>query len=215
MMKGAIFDMDGVLVDSEPLYQANWTQLAEAFGQTPNPNFPVAVGGTNGEEMRQVIRNFYPSVDPYAFQKACIARVGQIIDEQGVPLKAGVRELLQFFRARGIKIAVASSAARERILKNLQKTEILDAFDTVVSSLEVAHGKPEPDIFLAAARQLSLAPEECYVFEDSINGVRAGMAAGCAVVMVPDLAPPPDELNVYKVCSSLCEVRTLIEQGII
>lgn len=106
------------------------------------------------------------------------------------PVKPGAREILEFFRAGGMKLAVASGQQVER-------------------------GKPEPDIFLLAAQEIGCEPEECCVFEDGANGVRAGMAAGCVTVMVPELVPPAEGLMVSKVCSSLLEAKEQIEAGLL
>lgn len=215
MRAGAIFDMDGLLLDTERLYQESWVEMAKRFGQKPDPAFPTAVSGTSGQWMRELIRKYYPAVDPNAFQAGCVARVDQILDEQGPPVKPGVRELLEYLRGRGVKIAVASSSKRERILSNLRAAGLERFFHAVVSGQEVERGKPEPDIFLLAAERIGCAPEDCYVFEDSVNGVRAGMAAGCVTVMVPDTVPPPEGLAVSEVCSSLLDVRALMEEGLL
>ena len=214
-MKGAIFDMDGLLLDTERLYQESWVEMAKQFGQKPDPAFPSAVSGTNGEGMRQIIREYYPAVDAHAFQAGCVARVESILDEQGPMEKPGARELLEYFRARGIKTAVASSTGKNRILSNLRQTGLDTFFDAVVSGQEVTRGKPEPDIFLLAAERIGCAPEEFYVFEDSANGIRAGMAAGCVTVMVPDMVPPSKNLPVSRVCVSLHEAKDLIEKGLL
>ena len=212
-MKGAIFDMDGLLLDTERLYRESWVALAAEFGQTPDPVFPSAVSGSNGEGMLEIIRRHYPAVDAQAFMESCIARVEGILDRQGAPVKPGARELLAFFQTQGFKIAVASSSGGARILANLRQTGLDGFFSAVVSGQEVERGKPEPDIFLLAAERIGCPPELCYVFEDGINGVRAGMAAGCVTVMVPDQVPPPEGLAVSRVCASLGEAKTLIETG--
>lgn len=212
-MRGAIFDMDGLLLDTERLYRESWVETAKEFGQTPVPEFPAAVSGSNGEVMRQIVHRYYPVVDAQAFIQNCIDRVDRILDREGAPEKPGARVLLGFLRARGMKIAVASSSARERILANLRRAGIAAAFDAVVSGQEVERGKPEPDIFQLAAHRLGFPPEECYVFEDSVNGVRAGMAAGCTTVMIPDQVPPTEGLKVSQVCKDLREVMTLMEAG--
>jgi len=214
-MRGAIFDMDGLLLDTERVYQESWLETAKRFGQTPYPEFPVAVSGTTGEEQRRIIRRYYPEADPWAFQADCISRADRLLDRQRPPEKPGARAILEYFRGRGIKTALASSSGRERVLSNLRRTNLEHLFDALVSGQEVERGKPEPDIFLLAAERLGCPPEECYVFEDSINGVRAGMAAGCAAVMVPDLVQPPEGLAVYRVCASLTEAKTLLEGGLL
>lgn len=212
-MRGAIFDMDGLLLDTERLYRESWVEMANQFGQRANPAFPPAVSGTSGEGMRQVIRKYYPAVDACAFQAGCIARVDGILDEQGPPVKPGAREILEYFRSRGFKTAVASSTKKERILSNLRQAGMSALFDVIVSGQEAARGKPEPDIFLLAAERIGCTPEVCYVFEDSLNGVRAGMAAGCVTVMVPDQVPPAEGLAVSAVCSSLLDAVALMESG--
>ncbi len=215
MKRGAIFDMDGLLLDTERLYQESWVEMARIFGQLPDPAFPSAVSGTSGEGMREVIRRYYPAADPYAFQAGCLARVDAILDQQGPPVKPGAGELLEYLSAQGVNIAVASSSGRKRILSNLRATGLERFFDAVASGQQVERGKPEPDIFLLAAKKIGLPPEDCYVFEDSLNGVRAGMAAGCLTVMVPDLVLPPEGLPVSRVCASLHEAKELMEQGLL
>lgn len=212
-MKGAIFDMDGLLLDTEKVYQEQWLETAKQFGQKPLLEFAAAVSGTSGEGQRQIIRRWYPEVDAYAFQKDCISTVDSRLDRQCAPEKPGAREILEFLRSQGLKTAVASSSSQERIRSNLRQRELEGLFDAVVSGQEAARGKPEPDIFLLAAERIGCPPEACYVFEDSVNGVRAGLAAGCKTVMVPDLVPPPENLSGYSVCSSLLEAKELIERG--
>lgn len=128
-------------------------------------------------------------------------------------MKPGAKELLEYFQAQGIQTAVASSSGQERILLNLRMTELDGFFHAIISGQQVERGKSEPDIFLLAAKKVGCAPETCYVFEDSVNSVRAGMATGCTTVMVPDLVSPPKGLAVSRVCTSLLEAKALIEAG--
>lgn len=214
MKKGAIFDMDGLLFDTERIFRDSWTAMAQRFGQVPDPRFPAAVAGTSGEGMRDVIRRYYPAVDPYAFQSGCIAHAAELL-RQDLPEKPGIRQILAFFQSQGTRLAVASSSGREMILDNLRRAGIDACFDAVVSGDQVSRGKPEPDIFLLAARQLDCPPEDCYVFEDGINGARAGIAAGCATVMIPDLFPPTEDLRTgcAGIFSSLLEAKEAIAAG--
>ena len=214
MKKGAIFDMDGLLFDTERVFRDSWVEMAARFGQTHNPDFPAAVCGTSGEGMRAVVRRYYPEVDAQAFIDGCIARAAEVIREY-LPEKPGMREILSFFRTRGVRLAVASSSGREMIEDNLRRAGVLEHFDAVVSGTEVERGKPEPDIFLLAARMLGCAPEDCYVFEDGVNGARAGIAAGCATVMIPDLAAPPEDLRTgcAGIFASLNDAREALAVG--
>ena len=194
MKQGAIFDMDGLLFDTERLYQDSWVQTAADFGQTPDPNFPKAICGTSGEHSLEVIRAHYPAVDAEAFLAHGVAWVQQQV-AQGAPEKPGVHEILTYLRGCGVKLAVASSSGRAMIEGNLRHAGILELFDAVVSGDEITRGKPEPDIFLLAADKIGCAPQDCYVFEDGFNGVRAGAAAGCATIMIPDLMQPDETLR--------------------
>lgn len=194
MKKGAIFDMDGVLFDTEQLYQKIWDAVAIDMGQRPSPAFRRDVSGTSGETMRDVVRKYYPTLDPDTYISACLSRL-QEIEKSYVPEKPGLRPFLDFLQSHGVKIAVASSSPVSMIENNLRVSGVERYFTSVVSGLQVERGKPAPDIFLHAAKSLGLTPEECYVFEDSFNGIRAGVAAGCFTIMIPDLFEPTDEIR--------------------
>lgn len=199
--RGAIFDMDGVLFDTERVYQETWHEIAAERQVELDGGFLKAITGTNGETMRRVVKEFYHTDDASEVIGQCMKRVREKLTVR-VPMKKGVLEILQYFQAEGLRIAIASSSSREQILSNLRLTGISEYFDEIVSGAEVAHGKPAPDIFLKAAEKIGLAPGECFVFEDSENGVKAGHAAGCVTVMVPDLIEPSPELRNY--CSGIC-----------
>lgn len=191
--KGAIFDMDGLLFDTEQVYQDTWHEIAAERGITLGEGFLEAVSGTNGSRMCQVIVDFYHVSDGTEIMLECLKRVRQKLASY-VPVKKGAPEILSSFQKAGIRMAVASSSSLEQIRANLHTAGMEDYFDTLVSGSEVAHGKPAPDIFLYAAERLGLKPEECFVFEDSENGIRSGHAAGCAAIMIPDLIAPSPEI---------------------
>lgn len=194
MKQGAIFDMDGLLFDTERMYRDSWKQSAQQFGLVHNPDFPRTVCGSSGAHMREIILQYYPQVDAKAFANDCILRVEREL-ETHVPEKTGVRDILQYFKQHGVRVAVASSSKRATVLHNLKQADILSYFDAVVSGDQVTHGKPAPDIFRLAAQQIGCKPENCYVFEDGTNGIRAGAAAGCTTIMIPDLTPPNAQLE--------------------
>ncbi len=193
MLKGAIFDMDGLLLDTERLYCESWIEAARAFRQEPVEGFPRAVCGSSGQKMLDIIGEYYPEVDAEAFRDFCLCRVLDILQRE-IPEKPGMREILYFFHKHGVKLAVASSTKLDTIKDSLGRLGVLPLFDAVVSGQQVENGKPAPDIFLLAAERIGCAPGECYVFEDSANGIRAGVAAGCCTVMIPDLIEPDAEL---------------------
>ena len=214
MKKGAIFDMDGLLFDTERLYRESWQEIAVQCGVTPDPQFPWAVAGTSGRKMQEVVQQYYPQVDAQAFIARVIARVERMV-EQDVPQKPGMREILEYLRKNQVKIAVASSSSQKAILHNLQKARAEFYFDAVISGEQVENGKPAPDIFLTAAEKIGVAPQECYVLEDGVNGARAGIAAGCTTVMVPERDQLPDDLrkNCAGIYRSLHEALAAMEAG--
>ncbi len=188
-MRGAIFDMDGLLIDSERIWQGRWYEMAEERGVTLADTFPRDMCGTGGEQTLAVIRRYYGTDEPRAVLDECTERVHRI-QRAGVPLKPGVEIILRGLRGAGYRIAVASSSPMDMIEHNLATNGVREYFDVLTSGGEVEHCKPEPDIFLLAAKRLGIPPEECYVFEDSLNGVKAGWRAGCRAVMIPDLVQP-------------------------
>lgn len=216
MKKGAIFDQDGLMFDTEVLYGKCWLAVGEELGIDVTDEFFAAVRGSSGPHMMAIVRQFFPDIDADDYVKRVFEK-SFLLQDQELPEKKGLRELLAFFKENGVIMTVASSTVRPRVEKNLKKSGLYEYFETLTTGDEVTLGKPDPQIFLKAAAKLGLAPEDCYVFEDSFNGVRAGKAAGCCTVMVPDLIGPDEELSkVYDACcKDLLEVIDLIKADII
>jgi len=214
MKKGAIFDMDGLLLDTERLYQRAEKEIAELMGFTPDPGFTEAICGTSGQTAYNVITRFYPSADPVKFWDSVMDWMRKEL-KRNVPKRPGADEILSYLQSQGIKMAVASSSGREMIENNMRHAGFEKYFEAIVSGSEVEHSKPAPDIFFEAAKRIGIPPEECYVFEDGVNGARAGIEAGCATVMIPDLVQPTDDLreNCAAICPSLTEALELLRDG--
>ena len=215
MKRGAIFDMDGTLFDMEKLYRQAWLDVAEEFGEEKNYELPTAISGTNlGEESLQIIKRFYPNIDAEAYLARVLEEV-RAAAEKNLELMAGVEDILKFFQAAEVKMAVASSAPVEVIEKNLTRSDLRDCFVVLVGGNQVSNGKPAPDIFLLAAKKLNLAPSDCYIFEDSFNGIRAANSSGGAAIMIPDTVQPTEEIK--KICAAiypnLTEAKLSIERG--
>ena len=214
MIKGVIFDMDGLMFDTERLWDTLWEPACQALG-VPMPedteSFYASGRGLAGQYLQEHVHKYFPQVDP----QKMVDKIWQIGDErfaQGVPCKPGLKELLALLEERGLPRIVASSSPRNMIEQNLQTTGTARYFHDIVCGADVEHSKPAPDIFLEAARRLGLDIRDCLVLEDSYNGVRAGHAAGAVTIMVPDLAQPDEEIRqLYtRCCHDLYEVRDLL-----
>lgn len=212
-MQGAIFDMDGLLLDTERIYQDGWNECAKNYVDQVDPEVALACAGSSGEQILRILEKYYPGIDGKALNKDVIQYYQKRVLKD-LRLKKGVIEILKYFKSKGIKMAVASSSLQEIISSNLEKVEILDYFDVIVSGQQLKRNKPYPDIFLEAANQLNLQAENCYVFEDSINGVRAGLEAGCKTVMVPDSQFPKKEFfeKCYGIFPSLIQAMEQIQK---
>ena len=216
MKNGAIFDMDGLMFDTEVIYGRAWSLAGERLGVTIPDGFHTAVCGSNGENAKKIIQTYLPEVDCDALMKLTY-QISYDLQRRALPEKPGLHEILEFFRSRGVKMAVASSTQREQVEWNLEKSGIRSYFDAVVTGEDVSHSKPDPEAFLIASARLGLPASDCYVFEDSFNGVRAGHAAACCTVMIPDLRQPDQEIaQYYDACfPDLLTALQRIKKGII
>lgn len=210
--KGVIFDMDGVLFDTERMYQQTWKEIADERNIRLAEDFLFAISGTNGTYMKKVIETYYQVQDGSTIIEECMERMRKKLSVH-VPLKEGVHEILSYLKKQNLLLTVASSSSRIQIEENLMRSGIREYFTDITSGAEVAHGKPAPDIFQRAAEKIGCKPEECFVFEDSENGVKAGSAAGCTTIMIPDLIEPTPELRAYcaEICKDFTQVRDEIE----
>lgn len=215
MFEGVIFDMDGLMFDTEKVWAECWVPTLEIMGIPMRAGIADAARGTAGGEFAEVVHEWFgPDVDAERVRNVW-HEVATVRFQSGVEKKPGLDELLCYLGQKGIPAAVASSSPAEQIRRHLDFAGVSGCFDAVVSSLEVERAKPEPDVFLRAAELLGVVPERTLVLEDSYNGVRAGAAGGFFTVMVPDLAAPTPEMRglARRVCSSLLEVRDLLAAG--
>lgn len=196
MITAVVFDMDGILFDTERLCRDCWIALSKEFA-IPNMEEVYALCiGVNVQTTRQIVYDNYGKDFPFEeYDRRASAMYNEYIAEHGVPVKEGVRETLEALAKAGAKIAVASSTRREKVLRLLASAGIDRYFTAVVGGDTVTHSKPDPEIFLTACEALSVAPEEAIAVEDSHNGIRAAHAAGMLAVMVPDLLPVTEEMR--------------------
>jgi len=194
---GAIFDQDGLLFDTEKVYQRAWVRAAAEQGVDVPSSFPTRFCGLGKGAISEIVRASYPQLDVPRYCDRAV-RIAWDAQLSGVPdKKPGLLEMLGFCRDNGIRTAVASSSIRQVVLHNLEAAGVAGYFDAVVTGEEVANGKPAPDIFLRAASKIGVAPERCCVFEDAFSGLRGAFAAGALPVMVPDLVQPTEEIRSF------------------
>ena len=186
-----IFDLDGVLVDSEIWWDDVRMAFAASHGRAWTPDDRAAVMGANSAAWARIMRDrLHLDLPEATIERAIVDGVVGRYRHEGAPLIPGAIETVRSIAAR-LPVAVASSAHAEVISAALAATGLAEVFEVVVSSDEVAHGKPAPDVYLEAARRLEVEPSACLVVEDSYNGVLAGKAAGMTVVLVPNRSVPP------------------------
>ena len=213
-LRGVVFDMDGVLFDTEKIYDEAWLEAARRL-RIPNIEPAIiACKGVNGAFARAYFATDYPQVDYDAFERIASECFEEIVEARGLPEKPGLHEILDFLQGAGIPVALATSTGRERCLRHLAKSGVEPYFRAVVAGDQVAHGKPAPDIYLAACAALGLNPADCVAVEDSYNGIRSAHAAGLRAVMVPDLLPPTEEMRdlAWRVLDSLNDLATALEK---
>ena len=211
-VKAVVFDMDGLLVDTEQVVFAAMQAAAEGEGrEMPFEIFKQLVGLPGHVSDRIVVEHFGEDFDLVAW-RAGVSRHFDEIAAAGVALKAGVVELLDALDSRGLPRAVATSSTRQAVDHSLGQHGLVERFDAIISRELQAHHKPHPDPFLKAAQAISTAPEDCLALEDSHNGVRAAAAAGMMTIMVPDLLDPTEEMQMLAVhiAADLHEVRALL-----
>lgn len=190
-----IFDMDGLMLDTERLAARAWSDAADALGVAFDMTLALAMVGRNFADCAAMVRAHYGAGYPVdALLGRWHATYDAIVEREGLALKPGVHELLDWLDAHAIPCAVATSTRAERARAKLARTALLPRFRDVVGGDEVARGKPAPDIYAEAARRLGAVAHECLVLEDSEPGVRGALAAGMAPIMVPDLHPPSPAL---------------------
>ena len=210
---GILFDMDGLVLDSERLYTRFWREAAETFGY--HMTFEQSLGMRSlGKKYGQpyLTSLFGPGVDYTELRNRRIELMEAYINVHGIAPKPGIYELMDFLNRNQIPAAITSSSPTENIRRHLKNAELLHRFDALCSGHTVPNGKPAPDIYLLGAESLGLDPRNCLALEDSPTGIRAAHAAGCLPVMIPDLDQPGPETEtlLYARADSLTDIIPLI-----
>jgi len=217
MIKAVVFDMDGVIFDSEKLYRKHWMITGAEYGIPEDLMHELCnlmAGSTKERNEKMMKARFGEEFDYMTFRSKTMTRMDQDILENGVELKPGVVELFDYLKEHDIKIGLATSTQQERAARTLPNAGIISYFDDIVYGGVVANGKPAPDIYLKACENLRVSPEDAVGIEDSINGVKSSAAAGLYTVMVVDLIEPTDEIRplANQIYDSLFDVITMLEK---
>lgn len=212
-IKGAIFDQDGLLFDTEVVFERSWLRAGEELGLPVTVQLTRSLSGCGRKELAIAIANAFPGIDPEILVERAHNLAAEAQMAMTPVIKPGVREILECCRRHGIRTAVASSSMRHLVDHNLSATGLTGYFDEIVTGRDVENGKPAPDIFLLAAFRIGVRPDQCIVFEDAFTGIRAAHAAGCQAVLIPDrTAPTAEILKICRTLPSLREAVRLIEQ---
>lgn len=214
MVSGIIFDMDGVLIDSERQSNEGWLWAAGQLGVDMPMWLIDSFKGAPAELCCKFFDDYYKGViDYWEAKELRTQHVYKIKETEGIPVKKGVKDIFEYIRNNGLKCAVATSTRRESAEKTLHEIGVWDYLDAVVYGDEVEHGKPEPDIFLRAAKAIGVNLSEAVVVEDSINGIKAGYAADMRVVHIPDTIAIGDDIRklTYMVCGDLNGLIDVVE----
>ena len=211
--RGAIFDMDGVLVDSEKLYLRFWQEACAMAGFDMSREQALSLRSNSPETaIPKFLAWFGSNADYHKIRDLRRTMMAEFIDRNGVDIKDGAADILIYLKKKGCKTALATASPVRRAKHYLEPHGLFDKFDAVISGSDVLRSKPAPDIYLAAAKALGLPPEDCIAVEDSPSGILSAKSAGCFTVMVPDLTPPDDSLLPYidRIAVSLAEIRAFI-----
>lgn len=196
LYKAVVFDMDGVIFDSERAVMQCWKEVASRHNIPDIEKAILACTGTTMVRTREIMLNLYGADFPYdEYARESSAIFHSRYDGGRLPMKQGVKELLTFLKERGKKIALASSTRQQVVTDELRDAGIIEYFDRIICGDMVSRSKPAPDIFLKACEELNISPSDSYAIEDSYNGIRAAHAGGLHPIMVPDLLPADEEMQ--------------------
>lgn len=215
MIRALVFDMDGLLLDSERIVKRSWNEAGNEMGISDIGEHIYHTLGLNRKARNQYFRNAYGEDFPLEdFNQRTSDIFFKIVEGTGIPLKAGAKELLEYAKGHGYKIAIATSTSQAYAIKELTDAGIWKYFDGGIFGDMVKNAKPDPEIYLKACESIHMAPGDCLALEDAPAGVRSAHAAGLKVIVVPDLLQPDTKTLAltYKKFDTLYEVIPLLKE---
>jgi HAD superfamily hydrolase (TIGR01509 family) len=215
--KAVIFDMDGTMFNTEYLASIAWKKAGEELNYPITEEILSQVRGRNLADGMRIFSETFGNDQVYKNAKVLRDQyVAEMIKQNGIPIKKGLPELLSFLRETHTKIAVATSSKYEVAKRYLTETGVYDYYGAHIYGDMVSKSKPDPEIFLLAARQLGVKARECLVLEDSRSGIRAGKNAGMFPILIPDMTPPDIEMteDASLICKDLMEVLDILRNSI-
>ena len=213
--KAVIFDMDGVIFDSERLVLEGWLEIAAKYGIEGIEEVLPRCLGVNAQATREIFREYYGQDFPYdEYKKEASALFHSRYGNGKLPLKPGVKELLSYLKENGYLVGLASSTRQAIVEQEIRDAGLMPYFDNLVCGDMLKRSKPEPDIYLKACENLDVEPRMAVAVEDSYNGIRSAKRAGMVPVMVPDMVQPDEEMRslAHKICKDLFEVKNWISE---
>jgi len=216
-IRGVVFDMDGLLLDTEQIVKRTWTDVGTSMGYPDMGEQIYHTLGFNRERRKAYFESVYgPEWPDEEIVRRCGIRFNEIVETEGIPVKKGAVELLKFLKAEGIKIGLATSTSEEHARQELEHAGLWDYFDGRVFGSMITHSKPAPEIYEKACTAIGVEPEFALALEDAPSGIKSAYSAGLRVIMIPDMVQPTEEIRqmTWDVRESLMEVIDIVKTHI-